>query len=185
VRAQRGDEAGAREALAVVDDRLLSFGMDSPAGLAALAYLELAQPDEALRRCDTTVATHRRAGSAFVGVALVETLSTMGAWERLTAILPTSRALANVMKLLRPVSDRAEGRMRAERGEHGDALRLLEAALDGFEALGLPFEAARTRERLASLAAPDAARALLESSLATYADLRAAPHADRVRSLLG
>jgi hypothetical protein len=67
----------------------------------------------------------------------------------------------------------------------GGAAQALRRALAGFERLGVPFEAARTRERLAAVEPPGAARSRLEAALATYERLRCAPRGRAVRARLG
>lgn len=56
----------------------------------------------------------------------------------------------------------------AEAGRPQEAVRALRRALARFERLGVPFEAARTREHLAALEPPTAAGPLLEAALWTY-----------------
>lgn len=69
---------------------------------------------------------------------------------------------------------RAEGSLSAGAGDTQTAGRFLAQAVDGFERLDVPFEAARTREALASVSPPDAARGLLERARDTYEALGAA-----------
>ena len=65
-----------------------------------------------------------------------------------------------------------------------EAARALRRALAGFERLGEAFEAARTREHLASVAPAAEARSLLEAALATYERLACAPRGRAVRARL-
>jgi hypothetical protein len=81
----------------------------------------------------------------------------------------------------RPVGDRVEGLAHARAGRVAEAGR----ALDRFERLGDPFEVARTRERLASVAPAPEARSLLETALATYERLACAPRGRAARARLG
>ena len=60
----------------------------------------------------------------------------------------------------------------------------LRGALAGFERLGVPFEAATTRERLAAVEPSGVARSLLEAALATYERLGCAPRGRAVRARL-
>jgi hypothetical protein len=69
-------------------------------------------------------------------------------------------------------------------GDTAIARRLWTRALEGFERVGVPYEAARTKERLAAASPDDVAAALLENALATYERMRAAPSAERVRAAL-
>ena len=86
--------------------------------------------------------------------------------------------------LLAPACDRAEGLAHAQAGRTREAAQALRRALAGFERLGVPFEAARTRERLAAVEPPGAARSLLEAALATYERLGCAPRERAVRARL-
>ena len=63
--------------------------------------------------------------------------------------------------------------------------RITSRALARFERLSVPFEAARTREHLAALESPTAARPLLKAALSTYERLACTPrqHAARARLL--
>jgi len=87
--------------------------------------------------------------------------------------------------LLPPACDRAEGLAHAQAGRPAEAVRALRRALARFERLSVPFEAARTREHLAALESPTAARPLLEVALSAYERLACAPrqHALRARLL--
>ena len=58
-------------------------------------------------------------------------------------------------------------------------------ALDRFEQLGDPFEAARNREHLAAVAPAPDARSLLEAAIATYERLACAPRERAARARLG
>jgi len=74
--------------------------------------------------------------------------------------------------------------MLAATGDSTGGARLLEQALERFEALLVPFEAARTKEALARFAGPAEAKPLLEAALETYRRLGARPHAQRVAAEL-
>ncbi|HET9005932.1 MAG TPA: hypothetical protein VFQ04_04390, partial [Actinomycetes bacterium] len=69
-------------------------------------------------------------------------------------------------------------------GRAPEAARALRRALGGFERLGEAFEAARTRELLASVAPAAEVRSLLEAALATYERLGCAPRERAVRARL-
>jgi hypothetical protein len=76
------------------------------------------------------------------------------------------------------------GDIAAAGGDTAAAHRLWTRALEGFERVGVPYEAARTRERLAAASSDDVATALLGNALATYEEMHAAPSAERVRAAL-
>ncbi len=80
------------------------------------------------------------------------------------------------------LGEQLDGRSRALRGDPEGAT-LLRSAVERFDAQSAIFEAARTRELVAD-ALPDEARGLLESALAVYRKLRAAPHVTRVEERL-
>ena len=87
---------------------------------------------------------------------------------------------------LAPSCDRAEGLVHAHAGRTREAAWALRGALAGFEQLGVQFEAARTREQLAS-AAPAAAARLAAGGrpAAAYERLACAPRERAVRGRLG
>ena len=89
-------------------------------------------------------------------------------WPAVGEFLPLARARVGGNALLGPACDRAEGLAHAQTGRPAEAAWALRRALAGFERLSVPFEAARTREHLATLDPPTAARPLLEAGLSTY-----------------
>jgi len=117
-------------------------------------------------------------------VALLEALAALEDWGAVAELLPEARARAEGNALLGPVTDRVDGLALAHAGRTAEAGRTLRRALAGFERLGERFEAAGTREPLASLAEAPEARALLEAALATYEELACAPCARAVRDRL-
>jgi hypothetical protein len=84
----------------------------------------------------------------------------------------------------RTACDRAEGRTHAQAGRPAEAARALRRALARFERLSVPFEAARTREHLAALEPPTAARPLLEAARSTYERLDCRPRQHAVQARL-
>jgi hypothetical protein len=102
-----------------------------------------------------------RADSARNGAAVAE-------------LLPSAWANVAGNALLAPHCDRAEGVLHAESGRRGEAARSLRRALARFEELSVPFEAARTRERLAPFEPPAVARRLAQAARSTYRRLGAA-----------
>ena len=117
-------------------------------------------------------------------VALLEALAALEDWGAVAELLPEARARADGNALLGPVADRVEGLVHAQAGRAPEAARALRRALAGFERLGEAFEAARTREHLASVAPAAEARPLLEAALATYERLACAPRGRAVRARL-
>jgi DNA-binding CsgD family transcriptional regulator len=96
----------------------------------------------------------------------------------LAAESPTDRSVA--------AAELAAGRVRAAEGDER-AFFHLQAALDGFSALGLPLEAARARLELAGVLAcraSDAARAEARWALRAFERLGAVRDADRAAALL-
>ena len=117
-------------------------------------------------------------------LALLEALVALEDWPGVTELLPLARAAGVGNALLAPACDRAEGLAHAQAGRTREAARALRRALSGFERLGVQFEAARTREHLASVAPAAEARPLLEAALATYERLACAPRGRAVRARL-
>jgi len=110
--------------------------------------------------------------------------------EALSAVIALREAAQLVGTApLRACADLAEGALAAASADHDRARTLLEDAVDGFEATGAPFEAARARIELAtSLAASGrAVEAKQEASkaLAALVELGADADAARARRLLG
>jgi hypothetical protein len=101
-------------------------------------------------------------------LALLEALLALEDWAAVAGFLPKARANVPGNALLAPACDRAEGVLHAGAGGRREAARALRRAVDGFERLGVPFEAARTRERLAAVVEPAAARPLLEAASSAY-----------------
>jgi class 3 adenylate cyclase/tetratricopeptide (TPR) repeat protein len=101
----------------------------------------------------------------------------------LASILPLARRLDEI-PFVHAVCDRAEGLVRGAAGDSAGGVRLLLAAVQGFEAIKGPFESARTRELLAGLIEVEDRGAFLAAALAAYEELGARPHAERVRGEL-
>jgi hypothetical protein len=87
--------------------------------------------------------------------------------------------------LLEPAADRLAGRAAFAAGE--DATELFGAAADGFDALGVPHERARTQLDLAeacrAAGRPDAAADALARAAITFEELGAMKDLERVRRL--
>jgi class 3 adenylate cyclase/tetratricopeptide (TPR) repeat protein len=117
------------------------------------------------------------------GMALIEALVALEDWAALEEFLPHARAAAAGNGLLVPFCDRASGLLAGAAGDHRVALGNLRRAVEGFNALRHPFEAARTLEALAGFSSDGGA--LLQVALESYVRLGALPRAAAVRSKLG
>jgi class 3 adenylate cyclase len=80
---------------------------------------------------------------------LVEALARLREWDALAAIVPGLRGRSTRLAWLGPAIDRAEAAQRAAAGHEDDARQLLRSALDGYQRLQMPVEAAETRAQLA------------------------------------
>ena len=120
--------------------------------------------------------------NVFEIIAMLEALVALEDWDALVAFLPRARAFAGALVLVEPAGDRAEGLARIASGDRVGGEKLLRSALAGFERLGVVFEAALTKERLAAVASPAEASRLRHEALSTYEQLGAAPHANRARA---
>jgi hypothetical protein len=108
-------------------------------------------------------------------LTLLEALVALEDWPSVGEFLPQARARVAGNALLPPACDRTEGLAHAQVGRPAEAVRALRRALARFERLSVPFEAARTREHLAALESPTAARPLLKAALSTYERLACTP----------
>jgi DNA-binding SARP family transcriptional activator len=120
--------------------------------------------------------------NVFEIIAMLEALVALEDWDALAAFLPRAREFAGALVLIEPAGDRAEGLARIASGDRVGGEKLLRSALAGFERLGVVFEAALTKERLAAVASTTEASHLRHEALDTYEQLEAAPHASRVRA---
>ena len=148
----------------------------------AQALAALGEPEEARTLAQRVLDDEDR--MTYAWIALLEALPALGDWPALDEALPRARGFAGNDALITPFSDRAEGRRRLAAGDQDEGERLLRSALEAFERLGIPFEAARTREVLAGLTDAPEREELLRSALETYDSLGATPHAERVRAAL-
>jgi tetratricopeptide (TPR) repeat protein len=139
---------------------------------------------ETARRISEDKARERRLYGEQHLVALLEALAALEDWPAVVKLLPEARARMDGNALLGPVSDRVEGLAHAQAGRSPEDGRALRRALAGFERLGDPFEAARTREHLAAVTPAQEARSLLEAARATYERLACAPRERAVRARL-
>jgi predicted ATPase/class 3 adenylate cyclase len=104
-------------------------------------------------------------------------------WDRVAQTVPAVRTFDEIPSM-RAAADRAEGLLAARAGDRIRAIALLRGAAGAFEALKVPFEAARTKEALAGLVDDEEARGLLNGAVETFEALGARPHAERVRAKL-
>ena len=86
-------------------------------------------------------------------MALVEALAALEDWSALEEVLPRARAATAGNALLEPFCDRASGLMTAASGDRRSAETYLVRALTGFRHLGVRYQAERTLEAIAALAA--------------------------------
>ncbi|HYJ72658.1 MAG TPA: hypothetical protein VE265_09310, partial [Actinomycetota bacterium] len=181
VLAHTGELDRARTLAAVVGDPMAD--LDTASAWQARFAIASGDP-EAARRISADKARERRLYGPQHVHALPEALVALEDWPGVTELLPLARAAVVGNALLAPACDRAEGLAHAHAGRTREAAQALRRALAGFERLGVPFEAARTREQLAAVEPPGAARSLLEAALATYERLGCAPRGRAVRARL-
>jgi hypothetical protein len=117
-------------------------------------------------------------------LSLVEALVALEDWAGLDEVLVEVRARAAGSVRFGPTADRADGLRTLAAGDRLEAARLLRRALEAYERIGMPFEAARTREHLAQVSDGAERATLLRGALETYERLGATPHAERVRVAL-
>ena len=179
--ARGGDPAAARE----VADQVV-VDLDHPGNAEAMRgqlAIELGDAEAGRALAERLVRLGRRPGPEEVpheNVVLVDALRVTGDHVALREFLPAARESAGFLAAITPTCDRAEGAAQAAAGDHAGATALLTRAIAGFDRLGLPLPAARTREELARFA-PDQAPALRQAALHTYLRLGATPDAIRLR----
>jgi DNA-binding SARP family transcriptional activator len=179
--AYRGDRERAGELARMVPDPLLE-----PASASAWqALFAIAHGDaQSARAISVVKAREGRTYGPQHALALLEALVALEDWAGVADFLPTARANVIGNALLDPACDRAEGLLNA-RGEGGDgAIQMLRRALDRFEEMAVPFEAARTREHLAILQSGQPARRLFMEAMGAYERLGARPWQEAVQRRL-
>jgi len=107
----------------------------------------------------------------------------LGDWEQLAERVEWARRFERI-PYMGALLAQAEGVVESNSGDRDRADGLFRKALAEFDRLGVPLEAARTREWLAGVVGGDEARSLVHQALSTYESLRAKPHAERVRATL-
>jgi hypothetical protein len=153
-------------------------------GWRARSQILAGEPLAGLERAEAVFASAQPWPRFHAAIVIIEALIALDDRDALTEFLPTARDLREGLAILPPTCDRAEGHLAVADGDIPKAVRLLGLALEGFERLGVPFEAARTREALAAVSSPDDAAMLLRRSLDTYERLGAGPRALHVRATL-
>ena len=150
------------------------------------ARLRIAEgdPGEGLRLAREALASSPPWPRLHATLVVLEALSALDDPDELAAFLPDARQDQDGFAMLPPACDRAEGDIAAVRGDPESAGKLWQRSLEAFEALGVPYEAAGTKERLATVSPPDEARTLLRDALGTYEMLGARPAAERVQQAL-
>jgi class 3 adenylate cyclase len=178
----RPDEA--RDLIAKMPAGEGPVGMAEAIGaMAALALGDAAAARDEARRVIGTGARNFTEEPAIELLVLADALVALEDWDGVRSYLPELRARQGLLAAGPATADRAEALARAASGERDEAAALLEAAVRGFDTLD-PYEAARTRERLAALVEePARRRELLAEALATYRRLGALPDADRVGAI--
>ena len=99
------------------------------------------------------------------------------------ALVTSVRGFVGAHALLGPACDRSEGLVRAAEGHRDAALGPLRRSVEAFDRLGARYEAARTREAMASISSTENRRELLLDALECYQEIGARRDADRVGPL--
>ena len=160
------------------------------AGLQAEFAVASGNPGRGRRMAEAALAEAQRwrhvdPPGASVVRALLEALVALADWEQLQALATTMRRECDAEATLGPAFDRSEGLAEGAAGRTEKAAALLVRALEAFDRMKVPFEAARTREGLARMVGPDDGRRLRFEAIRAYERLGARPHAERVRASPG
>jgi hypothetical protein len=116
-------------------------------------------------------------------LAMFEALAALEDWEALGPLVTSVRGFVGAHALLGPACDRSEGLVRAAEGHRDAALGTLRRSVEAFDQLGARYEAARTREAMASISSTENRRELLLDALGCYQEIGARRDADRVGPL--
>jgi DNA-binding SARP family transcriptional activator len=178
IKLRRGDTIAAAQLASLVNDAPVQSTSASAwqsfyAALSGDPKTALALSSEKMREGRTHGPQH--------ALAVLEAHVALADWDGLRSVLPVARDDIAGNALLGPWCDRAEGLAAAADGSRRHAADALTRAVEAFDALGVVFEAARTRVDLAKLGSRTAARELLLAALETYEHLGAGPSAERVR----
>jgi hypothetical protein len=120
--------------------------------------------------------------NAFEVLAMLEALVSLEDWDGLARFVPRARAFADALALVEPTIARAEALALASTGDNAEAEELLRSSAAEFERMGVVFEAALTKERLAAVTSRGDESRLRAEALAVYEQLGADPHADRLKT---
>ena len=179
--AHRGDVDRARELAAMVP-----FRPDSDIyAIHARVAVACDDAESGRRMAEDVLGSQPASTKPQAIIAMIESLIATQRWEDLREFLRPLDDAAGDVPIIRPTLDRAHGLLRLADGDVNEGAQALRKALEGFERLRVPFEAARTREALAGCVEPAESSVLLRDALSTYERLAARPHAERVRSALG
>lgn len=165
VATQTGDLDRADRLAALVGDPLAD--LDSASAWQARLALAAGSPHVA-RQISQGKAREGRLYGPQHALSLLESLVALRDWDAVGHELPNARSNLAGNALLGPHCDRAEGLIHAEAGQPDAARRALRRALDGFDRLQVPLEAARTREVLATVEPAQTAEPLIEAARVTY-----------------
>jgi hypothetical protein len=176
-----GETRRARALAAVVGDPMAE--LETASAWQARFAVAAGEPETG-RRISVGKAHEGRLYGPQHALTLLEALLALEDWPAVAELLPAARATLAGNALLAPACDRGEGLLHGSAGRRREAARALRAALGGFERLGVPFEAARTREHLATVASAATARRLLEAAGSTYERLGAKPGHQAVKHRL-
>jgi DNA-binding SARP family transcriptional activator len=181
VLAHRGELERAHRLAAMVGEP--THDLDSASAWQALFATASGHPETA-RQLSVDKAQQPQLYGPQHALALLEALVALEDWPSVEEFLPLARARVAGNALLAPTCDRAEGLTHAQAGRPAEAVRSLRRALASYERLSIPFEAARTREQLATLEPHTAARPLLEAARSTYQHLACTPRQHAVQARL-
>ena len=178
--AHRGERSRAREVAGSV-----AADLDHPGNTEALRgqlAIELGDAATGRELAEFLVRRGRRPGPEEIPhetLVLVEALEALGDHDALRQVLPAARTAAGFLAIATPTCDRAEGLASAAAGDRSAAVALLTRAVEGFDRLSMPLQAARAREHLATVS-PSSSQ-LRAAALEAYTELGATPDAERVR----
>jgi tetratricopeptide (TPR) repeat protein len=180
VEVARGDTQAAKEHLALVSMTPKQAIIGRAAGAEVLVRLGRAEEARDLAR----QLREEDDRMYWPLLALMEALVALEDWTSLEEVLAVVRPRAAGSVRFGPAADQAEGLRKLAAGDRLEAERLLRQALEAYERIGMPFEAARTRENLAGVSDGAERATLLRAALETYERLDAAPLAERVRAAM-
>ncbi len=187
VLAHRGETA---RAVALLDDHDRNSPAEligTPDAIAARARVALGSLAVGRSMAERVVESSRHITTeenAYEYLAWLEALGALEDLEGLAAAMPRVRRMASALAVLPPALDRAEALIDVAAGGRrmGRARDRLRSALAAYDAMGVVFEAARTRELLAATVEPAEADELRAHASEAYRQLGARPHLERLAS---